>query len=153
MVLILYISEITNFKNIAFESFWKNASIKELITSSSMNVDEFRKHVFPYLKHPSTVTEEGAYIFFDVDPKRSRYGSTLEYTLYFDVLAHDSINIIEGKGTRVDMLEEEIEREFLDSRKFGIGKLQYGGAPVFSTPSGYYGRRLTYYTTEFRGDF
>lgn len=151
--MILYTNEITNFKNIAFESFWNNASIKEYLLNSSMQISEFKQHVFPYLKHPNTVTVEGTYIFFDVDPKRSRHGSILEYALYFDVISHDNVNIIPDAGIRVDLLTAEIEKEFLDTRRFGIGKLEYGGAPVFSTPNGYYGRRLTYFTTEFRGDF
>lgn len=146
----MYLEEITNYKKIVLECLWGNEDVKGLVLSKDMTYDTFRKHIFPYGKNPNTITEQGTYILFDVDPKKGSHENLVKYTLYFYIISHDAINLTPN-GVRVDILTNEIEKVFFDSRKFGIGKLDYGGAPTFSTPSGFYGRTLTYYTTEFRG--
>jgi hypothetical protein len=149
-----YMSEIMEYKKEIKKAILTSQPIKDLIanqTNTTWTIKQFDEFVIPFNRHPDTITEAGTYILFDVDPTKQKTSTTMDYALRVWIITHNSLNLIEGKGVRVDILTNEIDKLLTESQKFGIGKLQSGGAPSVNTSSGFAGRVLIYYAVDFRG--
>lgn len=149
-----YMEEISQYKKEIKKALFLSQPIKDLIsnqTNVQWTLEQFEKWVIPYNRHPDTISEQGTYVLFDVDPSKQKSSTHMEYVLRLWVITHNDLNLITGKGVRVDILVNEIDKLLAESSKFGIGNLNSGGAPSINTPSGFAGRVMIYYAVDFRG--
>lgn len=127
-------SAIIRYKRKLMSSIVNSPELISLIDSSyvdadgdCVNVDDglVYKQIFPYYYIPETQTETLSYVIFKVNGlgKIDKMYSKAE--VYICVISHQKIMRVEnGKGTRIDMMGEIVEKLFNGRDDFGFGEME-----------------------------
>lgn len=150
-----FMSEIREYKKKLMKLFWESQSIREIIAksanSSPLTYTQFREHVKRYGRHPDTITNKGVYLLFEVEPIKARTATVMNYAIYVWVIASEDVVETDSGEILTDILAEEVDKILNQNASFGIGPLMVQGAPTFSTPKGFCGRKITYMSPDFNG--
>ena len=119
-------------------------------TSEEINDLQYSQ-LLPYLYVPDTQDEVKSYVCFEIEV--SVNGNIKDMTLTVYVYSHkDCMNyFLSGyKGTANDIISDIFTRQIEECEDFGIGKWDLSSTWHFFPNSSYYGRTLTFKTSEFK---
>ena len=146
------LDEFFDYKNKLMEDLLTNESIVSLIND---NVDlQSAKtlrytQVFPFEYIPDTVEEGLTFVCFDVDIQRALNKTYLAPTIYIWVFTHKSkLRLPEG-GVRTDKLCSKIANVVNGSRRYGLGELGLNSVKRYAPMTGFQGKVMTFYATDF----
>lgn len=148
----MHLDEITKYKQEIMKQICKNEAILQYIRPKNApdmaGRDMLYKYVFPYSYVPETTQEASTFLCFDVDIPNVQNRTFKDCRIMVWMFCHNSLMRCE-KGTRLDLLADEIDRMLNGSRAFGLGTLELDEALRFHPVADYWGRELAYNAVDF----
>lgn len=148
----MYLDEFYRYKQQLMEDLLTEESIVRLLDddiSMDRTGELVYSQVYPHEFIPDTIEEAKTYICCDVDVQKSLNKTYLSPAIYVWVFTHKSLLRLPQGGVRIDALANEIAEKMNGSRYYGMGELELYSVKRFSPMMEYYGKVLTFYTTEF----
>lgn len=123
--------------------------------------------IYDYAFVPNTITDERIYICVEIVCPYATAGSWKElYTYVYVFTPKNVVNWGESEiadklinkgyiGNKIDVVTDMVDRTLKGRTDFGLGKIEMAprdGMQIFSYVDGYYGKQLTYKSTEFNID-
>lgn len=149
----MQLGDLFDYKNQFVQDVLTNEKIVSLLTDDRKLLADpsglVYTQVFPYEYIPETVEHGYTFICCDVDIQQSINKTYLSPVLYVWVFCHQSKMKLQEGGVRTDRLAEEIAKTINGSRFYGLGELDLYSVKRFAPTTGYQGKVMSFYATEF----